>query len=496
MMRGSGAASIVITFIFILPALAVPVAADGMSMVRYTTSGEAWGHASERSQFAIINYADGYEKMIISIQVGQSELELGSELFWLFPIPSKPSDVKVNISSNVPRIEGGPMGANLKKDVANDKLWLICTASQFYSAPLALFAMLIGMGSTGGTGVGTNYSATAYQIAEKYGLTSVVLSATDAEGLQFYFDSIGLSIPDGDLSLVTEYINSGFSFVATRISDLDSFRQSAKSWNGAYILGVEVCFPSDQIFFPLELTSVYGAADIPITVEVIDSCSISRSPPQNASLKITANYSAVDGEFLIWGYPPYYYGYPGYYGYQMAGSGGDKELLLDFFSEQIGANWREKPNRDYYSIKDPKMTTVTIEGKAYALTEDLWMADSPPMPVALGNFMVENPWSVVGFIFTLVSMAAGLIAGLLLDRKVKHIPHYLLVGIANNLTVLASIALFNEFQDRWKEKEESPFDEYGPPKKRSRFRAGLRFFAIFSPTFLSLLFLSWYIIAV
>jgi hypothetical protein len=459
-----------------LPLVAAPAMADGVSW-KTTSNPEVWSHVQERSQFSIINYHDGYEKMIISIQVAASELQSGTRMFWLFPIPSNPEDIQVDLVSDVPRLEGSPYGDKVMETVAADPMWYYCVlGSQLWPVIFAPFyVMTLGIGGPGGIG----QTVDVFESADKYGLHSEVILADNSSNLQAYLGSQGMTIPGSDLVMITDYINSGFSFVSTRIDSLQNFRQNATThYQGGefyYMMGVEVDFPSDEIFFPLKLTSAYGDTDIPITVQVLDFVDIT-TKPNGPSLNIGASYAEIEDHYEL--YNPYSHSYP-----RMSNESVNQTLA--FFEEQIGTDWASHPTYDYYL--GGKFTEIRIDGKASSLNSDLWMRDEQPASVSTIDFLIANSWIIILAIFISISTMAGLIAGSLLDSDRKHAPQYLLIGLSNVLTVWAPTLLYMRYHARWNEE----WYREVPDEKKALRRVGWTFFAIYTIIFLSLSFSAW-----
>jgi hypothetical protein len=465
-----------------MPLIAAPALADGVSW-KTTTNPEVWSHVQERSQFSIINFKDGYEKIIISIQVAESELQSGTRMFWLFPIPSAPQAARIDLISDVPRLEGVAYGNKVWGMVASDPMWYYCVlGSQIWAGvPAMLYFMVIPI--SGGLG-GNDQLVDIYESTDKYGLHSEIISADNASDLQTYLASQGLIIPSGDQAIITDYIGSGFSFVSTRIDDLSDFRENATIQHDDageyYMMGVEADFPTDEIFFPLKLTSAYGDSDIPITVQVLGFVDISVMPATGSSLRITADYDEIDDWYTLRG-ESYYYGYHR--------SNESVNQTLAFFQEQIGADWQSHPTTNYGLWRD-KFTVIQIDGKANTLISDLWMKDSPPSSVSTMEFFISNPWVIVLAIFLTISTIAGLIAGLFLDGSSKHIPQYLLIGLTNFLTIFVPTFLFSKYYVGWNK------ERYGEkPEKNALSIIRVNFFVAYTMTFTILSIGVWMIIA-
>lgn len=471
--------SLAIVALTLLPMVAMPVMADGISWRRETSNTLVWSHVQERSQYSIINFEDGTEKMIISIQVGVEELDSAIEMYWLFPVPCEPQNVTVDILSNVPRLEGEPFGTELAESLADSPLWGMSLMTQIWTIPLVgFYSMVLGIGTTGGIGTP---NVIVHDSASEYGLTSAVVTADSAEDLGEYFQLIGLTIPEDDLALIDEYIMHDFSFVATRISDVDLFRNSAHSMNdgdGAYyMMGVETDFKTEQIFFPLKLTRGYGEAEIPILVQILGLANPLALPPTNQYLRVGVDYWQMDGDYLISG-SSYYYGPTTVY----------MPDMLSFFEEQIGDSWEDYPSGTYRLI-DQEFTTVTIEGRADALVEDLWLGDGAPLTVGATDFIIENGSLFVMISVILISALAGLITGMLIDRDRRHIRQYLLAGCCNVFTVGFATIAYRHYKKGWLEERDIPSEGIGAPR-----HIGMQFFSVYTIVFIGLTILTWLIL--
>jgi hypothetical protein len=470
----------IVTAMMAMPLVAAPAMADGVSW-KTTTNWEVWSHVEERSQFSIINFKGGYEKMIIALQVDESELQSGTRMFWLFPIPSEPQNASVDVVSEVPRLEGPPYSDRIKEEVSTDMMWYYCVlGSQLWTAVFAPFyAYTLTLGTGGG---GSGQQVGVFDAADKYGLHTEVISADNASNLQTYLASQGIAIPSSDQTIVSDYISSGFCFVSTRIDNLNDFRENATvRTDGSdryYMMGVEADFPSEEIFFPLKLTSAYGDSDIPITVQVLDFVDIS-TRPIGPSLEVGASYDELEGEYVL--RDPYYY-----YGYYPARSNESVNQTLAFFEEQIGTDWASHLTY-HYSLWMERFTEIHIDGRASSLNNDLLMKDGPPSSIAMTEFFIANPQIIIIAIFISISAITGLIVGYLLDRNVKRIPEYLLIGLSNVFTVLAPTLLYGRQHAEWnKEKSGDELGESKPPK-----RIRLRFFAAYTSIFMLLSLLTW-----
>jgi len=446
MKRAVGAVCWLIVAIMAMPVIAAPAMADGFSY-RYVTAEDAWRTATERAQFGIINFNAGQEKMVLSIQVEAADLSSAvTRTAWIFPVPSDPQDVSLDHLALTPRMEGEPINRQAAKAVSEDYAWAYCIlGSQLYTVPfmvpLLLYTMVLGIGGPGGTG-GYGDQVMNYDRMEKYGVTSEVISAESSNALYNYVQGKGIDLPDTAWAILVGYIGKNYSLVLSQITDLDSFRVNAQMVNrdgvGVYVMGIEVDFPSKDIFFPLKLTSVYENAQIPIVVQVIGNVKPTVYPASNSDLRMTVDYSIQERYDIT--DAPNYMQYGSYFVSQE-----DIQQTKEFFTEQLDAqhlsyDWRPLDTGAW--MTNIHYTTVTFNGSASALNEDLWMSDVEPLAVTGANIGTEYPLLPIILIFVLVSCLSGLITGAWLYRG-KRSNLFVIVGLANLLTLAGVWMAYN-----------------------------------------------------
>jgi hypothetical protein len=114
-------------FVFILATLVlIPTSAlaDGMVIEPYV---DVWRPIDEESQLAAINYQDGIEKMIISVNFN---MEGVNEAVWLFPVPSLPTNVVIDVVDEFPRLYGYDIVEKSKSDM--DRIARSIRSTQIY----------------------------------------------------------------------------------------------------------------------------------------------------------------------------------------------------------------------------------------------------------------------------------------------------------------------------------------------------------------------------
>jgi len=85
------------SFVFISP-----VSADG-GIVIYDPDMFRWELQDMDQQLCAINYENGFENMLLSVDV--SDLH-GEKAVWIFPVPAKPDKTVIDIIKGFPRLWG------------------------------------------------------------------------------------------------------------------------------------------------------------------------------------------------------------------------------------------------------------------------------------------------------------------------------------------------------------------------------------------------------
>lgn len=413
--------------------LSVPVSADGF-YVGYTAL-DSWDTLAEKDQFCIINYQDGIEKMIVQIQLDGTEVRSVDKIAWLFPIPATPESVSLRHFQTIPRFDGDSLGSAVLEKVADSPSWGYAFGTQLYTLPVIAtvgYIMILGYG--GSTGVGD--SVESYAVLDQYGVTSEVLTADNSETLGAYLTSKGLTLPEEAELAMENYLGGGYSIVLSWISSVSSFLTQAFKMPGtdAYSLGIGVEFSSDEIFFPLEMTSAYGTLEIPITVQVLDHVTPDEYP-SGGNLDFSCKYRVQDSYSPL-GYNTWYYDYELRSRINVTES---REEFEYFFAEQIAANH----GSTYLESVD--YTVVRFDGPAGELSEDLWLSDSPPLSVSTVRFVGDNPWLAMLVVLILVSCVSSLVACVIaLGWNVRFKRTFFLLGLFNLASIFGYYCAYME----------------------------------------------------
>ncbi len=407
----------IISFLFLFVSFSPLVFGDGGAFIQ--PSIDKWVTLEQEKQIGIINFDDGYEKLILVISVRNSSLE-GDRVFWIFPVPANHTDVNIDILSNTPSFSGEDV-KDLAKEKLND-LFPFLYMSQIYILPPTLFFYINSNMMMPGSKDGSGYQI--YSHLEEMGMTTEKVGAKNSESFQNYLDSNNVSLTNKANSIIDEYIEKKYCFVVSWISDVESFRENATS-NNPYsyeyyynpqthekdplcVMGVSINFPTDQIYYPLKLTSVYENETVPIYLQVLGHVKPKIYPDFNDEGFIKTDYF-LEEEYYI------------------------QDNLKTFFSEQIN----KKGERDEYydlMIKNLEYTEIEINTKAKNLNKDLWIEDKAPADVQAASFMASNALLIMLFIFVFASCISSLFAGLIIYKKQKpSLLKFTLFGLSNFL---------------------------------------------------------------
>ncbi|RLI87773.1 MAG: hypothetical protein DRO76_01810, partial [Candidatus Altiarchaeales archaeon] len=318
----------------------------------------------------------------------------GEKAVWIFPVPAKPDKTVIDIIKGFPRLLWG-YDVKEKTDDAVSIAFSVMRMSQVYTFPFMLFSRYTSMG------IGIEEGITIYEHIEKMGLTTELVTAEDGSAFYNYLTNKDLDLPSGLKSILEDYIGKEYSFVVSWISDVEKFKQESaiRDRYGRLInvVGVSISFPTDEIYFPLKPTSVYGSQKIPILIYVMDHV----TPKLYLEIK---NYVQVN--YFI---DKYYY---------------VPKELSPFFNGK-----KEIENLNYTKIK--------IDAPSRYLTEDLWIKDSAPADVVLADFIKRSVWLWGIIFFILSSCLASMFAGVIAFRKDQPSKKkFALFGLWNFLTLI------------------------------------------------------------
>ncbi len=425
--------SIILFSLMILPTFAL---ADGMIIEPYH---DIWRPIPENGQLAAINYQDGMEKLIISVNFDMKDIEKAA---WIFPVPSDPEKVAIDILKDFPRLYGYDVIEKTKSDIDDvidattlTQLYPLLFRQRNYPIIRELFSSKMGVETTAGA---EDEQVVVYEHIEKEGFTTEVVTANTGDALYNYLEDKGLNVDRKSIPVLDHYIGEDYTFVITWLTPLEQQKTYCEDprpeicyslydpvcgsdgrthSNGCVACtneGVEwyiegecypryfygrrpglfITFPTDKIYYPMIPTSVYGSEIIPITIYVLDHV----TPELNTEI---TGYTKTK----------YYY----------------QEYLSTY---ELEAFYGDLEN-------NVKYTKIEINAPSKYFTKDIWFKEEAPSSVVYANslcyFLTEHSTMAKIGLTLLISFLAGGVAGMFIFRNFKD---FAILGLANIFTII------------------------------------------------------------
>jgi len=373
------------------------ILADGMMFKRYA---DRWDYYDETSQQAFINYENGLQKMIISVGF---DAQHGNDTVWLFPVPSDPNKVAIDVIRNLPYLGGQEISKKAKYEIDEIKDYLRWT-----QLILPFFIKSKGFAVTAGEPEhgGFENDVSVFEHLEKEGITTEIITARTASGLYDYLRSKGLKVESGAIPVLDQYIGRDYSFVVSWISFPDQFISAEDDRDNKRIdssrqRGVFVTFPTREIYFPMLPTSVYGSKIVPATIRIYGHVSPKISELLKSYTKVEYY---IDHDAFLWRSPEERKGL---------------EVFYNGPSENI------------------KYTKIEIKAPSKFLTEDLWMSSNPPRRTEYVSFVATHAIFIGILLLILISFVTGIFAGWIAFKDLRKSKLKLgLIGLSNCATII------------------------------------------------------------
>lgn len=477
---------IIILFSLILPGISQ---ADGF-VFKPMPDGDL-SQMNQRGQQAFINYHGGREELIIGVDIEERD----SQAVWIVPVPSKPGEVDIDITSELPVFFGDEI--NSKAELAfSDSMESAYNAGllgQIWTLPIAGIS-LVALRSAGGGSYGEAPPSdliTVEKHIEKKGMTAEIITSKKAEALYNYLERKGINIKEDSIPKLENYIGKEYAFIVSWLSPEENTKGESR--------GIHVSFPSSEIYYPLYLTSAYGEEKIPITIRVLGHVEpdlfseiepyttteyfTNRTEPASGHKAKMARCTSYAGQTraLLEIYYGDHDGYPyslnelnemeNYEGFVEAAKGecwgpifyqgGGEDYQAQFYLSpekvyEITSEGTAKAKdvsevkslfapslNDFY--QDSKVwkgkdnyTKITINAPANALKEDLSMKEGRPFKVSFALWIANNSPTVtlLGYIIV-IPILSFLIAGFLGLLYFGKFKKYSLLGLTNTFTLVA-----------------------------------------------------------
>lgn len=405
---------VIVVGILIFPRLAF---ADGMVVVRPDPNSDRWDYLTESNQGAFINYENGSEKMILTI----GAKEAAKNAVWIFPVPSDPTKVKIDVLTKLPQFSGEEISKGAKSNLSDIKetLWNM----QIYPLFFGLGADLMPATSTKpgafsldiGSSTGITQDVIVYERLEKEGVTTEIITAKTAQGLYEYLQGKNLKIEGGSIPVLDNYIGQEYTFVVSWISSFEGTSVSQTEQKGVY-----VAFPTKKIYYPLLPTSVYGSKVVPATIRVLGYV----TPEVFGDIK---NDTKTE--------------------YYLQNSFSIAPELKNFYGD----------------LHSPvKYTKIGINAPSKMLTEDLWIKKTMPFKIIHTSFIAQHPLSAGIFLLILSSIIAGLASALIVFKEARNWRGALkfgLVGLSNCFSIIGFLITIIFIKTKQFEEDQQLFQE-------------------------------------
>jgi hypothetical protein len=392
----------IISIFFILLFISTIAFADGM--VHYYD--DSWKPLKENRQVAAINYENGYENLILTIDIDQETK--GEKAVWMFPVPATPDKTVIDIVEGFPPFSGNNINSDYKRNIGAYPIVSFVYSVIPLAGLLLPFAMIGTMSNIEGVAYDGGYykDVIVHESISKYGVTTELITAENSYLLYGYLKNKGLDLPQSSQDVIFDYIGPDYSFVVSFISSLDKYQEYVNNksknnynyYNGGQVgnLGVFVKFPTDKIYFPLKPTSVYGSTSVPLTLYVTGHVT-PKLYPEIAGTKTTymSSRSKSVGKFEEF-----------YNGTQVNRSG---------------------------------FTKIEMNVPSKYFTQDLWINDSAPVNVGFKGMINSNPLVLGIIFFAIASMLASIGAGLVAFKKKVPNKKLALLGLVNFFTIIGMI---------------------------------------------------------
>ncbi len=484
-----------------------------------------WEVFNETQQECVINFHDGRQYMILTVETGESLK--GDKAVWIFPVPAAPEKTDIDILQGFPELDGYDVEERAEQDIS--EIFNIMRSTQIYPLPLQLFepSLILPMWSMTLSRPGEK-GVTVHESVEKMGLTTELVSAEDGASLRDYITQKGLTLPSASQNILEEYIGQEYSFVMSWASDLSKIESYDKEQTIPYLLelldqgkleeaktfikesgkdehdinlileilndkkegldykkqrikqffpyipredknklGIFLSFPTQKIFYPLKPTSVYRNDIVPAVIYVLDYV----KPELYGRIKSDTEVSYFYADRLT---------------LRRA-----MEDIFTGFEKVSGVSTSGNVTAPRFAVRDVKYTEINIDTASRNFTQDLWMEVSTPLRVRLAR--VASKFQIVygPLLFAISSCAASLLSGMLLfrDRSISKWK-FAAFGLSNFLSIMGFFiaAYILNIDTRFTDTQEVQQNEVSARKILLRTALSALFVAVVLSLLLSLLF--------
>lgn len=443
------------------------VNADG-GMIMYKM--DRWEMLDEDQQLCAINYHEGIQNMILSVNTGEEIT--GEKAVWIFPVPAKPEKTVINIVEGFPELNGYDVESKAENSVSD--IFGFIRVSQIYTLPLFIFTGSIGKGSFNSLEMYAGEidgikGVTVHESIEKSGLTTELISALDSNSFSNYLISKDLDVPPNFKSILNDYIGEEYSFVVSWISDVEKFKleqpegyiiglleegkidEARKLFDGLDYESENYGYDSKKYGYYYYLNEIFEYIDKGRNIEEYQIEELKRNRGTGNILSVFISFPTDKI----------------YYPLKPTSVYGSKKVpaiiyVMDYVKPELYPEIKAYSDVDYFfrenfdvpenlndffggsDTKDLKYTKIKINPPSKYLTEDLWIERKVPLKVFLADSVNRFPFWFGLFFFVICSCLASLLSGIIIFgvKGVSKIK-FMLFGLWNFLTLIGfSIAAY------------------------------------------------------
>ncbi|MCX7749560.1 MAG: hypothetical protein N2645_22095 [Clostridia bacterium] len=383
--------SIVLVLLTALQLYDFPCYADGM-LHKYDRD-QNWRLVNEGIQVCAIDYHEGIQNMLLTVSFADEEIS-GQKAVWLFPVPSGPKSIQLDVQKGFPTFRGVDIENLAEENIQS--MFSLMRSSQLYPVVGSLFSGTM-------SAPRSKERPIIHQSMEKMGIKTELVTASDLKIFEGYLVEKGLKLRDNAQSVLKDYMDKDYSFVVTWISDLEKYMEEMQNINernlNSNIIGVNVKFPTEKIYYPLKPTSVYGELEVPTTIYVLGHVT-----PQL--------YDAIKSQSRVNYYRNRFY------------EDTFKQNQIDFF-------------KDRTLDKNFPYTKIEINSPSNSFKDDLWIKPEAPFKIILAEHFNGSLKYILGVvIFLLCSVITSLLTGFIVFGKKTPSKLLIPIGVFNIFTIL------------------------------------------------------------
>lgn len=397
---------VAVAALFAFPLIMPLASADGM-MQYHSSVYDEWNLSAEETQYGMINYINGEERFMLTIRIGSESLNDADRAVWMFALPADADAVDIGLMPAVTELDGEKISDLARRELCSNLL--LGYGTQLY--PIMMLPLL-GAGDRSSLLMRDGYSdeVEVSQHVEAYGFTSEVVSTMYADALDAYLQDRDLLLDEAAYSLMSEYVGQGYSFVVSWISDMGQFLDEAvlqidrSTGEYYYELGLLSTFPTDRIYYPMRLTSIYGETVVPMMLQILGYVEPDDTAFDYGKLDIAVERKVTEHYYVPSG-------------------------LSQFFAS-------DGQTTDLEYMSDVEYTEVVIMVPSEQLEADLWMVPASSVTLDLQYWVRDNGFVAATLIIVGLSAATGVIAGALVFAHYRPVLwKFAVLGLANLLTI-------------------------------------------------------------